>query len=259
VSGSVAWISYAPVKGLALLQPAEVELTERGVVGDRRFHVIDARGRLTNAKRLGKLVQVHADWDEAAALLTLRFPDGTEVGGEIGLGDDNVTNFYGRPVPGRLVEGPWSAALSEFVGEPLRIVQPGRAGAGIDRGRDGAVSLLSAASLAPLGEAAGVDGSVDERRFRMLFGLDGVAAHEEDGWIGREVRLGDAVVVPRGHVGRCLITSRHPETGRPDMDTLGALRSYRGGLDTTEPLPFGVYGEVRTPGRVAVEDPVIGP
>jgi uncharacterized protein YcbX len=258
MSGTIAWISYAPVKGLALLQPSEVELTECGVADDRRFHVIDARGRLTNGKRLGALVQVAAHWDEASGRLTLRFPDGAEVSSvvEPSLGEENTTIFYGRPVRGHELVGPWSAALSEFVGEPLRLVQPDAAGAGIDRGRGGAVSLLSVASLPGLGAAAGVDGPVDERRFRMLLGVGGVAAHAEDSWIGRQVRIGEAVVVPRGHVGRCLITSRDPDTGRPDMDTLGALRSYRGDLDTTEPLPFGVFGEVVRPGRVAVGDAV---
>ena len=60
----------------------------------------------------------------------------------------------------------------------------------------------------------------------------------------------------RGHVGRCLITQRHPESGTTDVPMLDLLRSYRGGLDTTEPLAFGVYGEVLEPGRVAVGDPI---
>jgi hypothetical protein len=256
VSATVAWITYTPVKGLALVAPEAVELTERGVADDRRFHVIDARGRLTNGKRLGVLQQVRPAWDEASGVLTLTFPDGAVVSDAVRLGEDNVTIFYGRPVPGRLVVGPWNDALSQLAGEPLRLVQPSRAGAGIDRGRGGAVSLLSRASLEPLRAAAGVDGPVDERRFRMLLGVDGVEAHAEDGWIGRSVRVGEAVVVPRGHVGRCLITSRDPDTGRPDMDTLGALRRYRRDVESTEPLPFGVYGEVRVPGRVAVGDRV---
>jgi hypothetical protein len=40
------------------------------------------------------------------------------------------------------------------------------------------------------------------------------------------------------------------------MDTLKALASYRGELDTTEKLAFGVFGTVATPGRVSVGDPV---
>ena len=62
--------------------------------------------------------------------------------------------------------------------------------------------------------------------------------------------------MPRGHVGRCLITTRHPETGVIDVDTLKALATYRRHLGTTEELAFGVYGEVIEPGRVQLGDPV---
>jgi MOSC domain-containing protein YiiM len=34
------------------------------------------------------------------------------------------------------------------------------------------------------------------------------------------------------------------------------LRSFRSGRDTTEPLPFGVYGKVVRPGAVRVGDRV---
>jgi hypothetical protein len=37
---------------------------------------------------------------------------------------------------------------------------------------------------------AGENGEVDVRRFRMLVEVDGVAAHAEDEWVGRTVRIG---------------------------------------------------------------------
>ena len=47
----------------------------------------------------------------------------------------------------------------------------------------------------------------------MLFEIDGVEAHEEDRWVGTEVRVGAARVVFKGDVGRCAVTSRDPDTG----------------------------------------------
>ena len=76
----------------------------------------------------------------------------------------------------------------------------------------------------------------------------------EDEWVGRRVRVGDAEIAINGHVGRCLITSRHPESGVIDLPTLDLIRGYRGDVPTTEPLPFGVYGEVSRPGAVRVGD-----
>ena len=73
-------------------------------------------------------------------------------------------------------------------------------GAGIDRGAEAGVSCVSTAALGGLAREAGVD-SVDGRRFRMLFGIDGVEAHAEDGWLGRRVAFGDAVVRSKGSSG----------------------------------------------------------
>jgi uncharacterized protein YcbX len=114
---------------------------------------------------------------------------------------------------------------------------------------------LAEASLGAIAGVLGVD-SVDPRRFRMNFGIEGVDAHTEDGWIGRRVKVGEAVVVPQGNVGRCAITTQNPDTGKADLDTLKALAEYRRDVDTTEPLPFGVHAAVAEPGRVRVGDAV---
>jgi len=101
----------------------------------------------------------------------------------------------------------------------------------------------------------GVD-SVDGRRFRMNFGVEGVDAHEEDTWIGRRLRIGEAVVIPQGNVGRCVITTQNPDTAVSDLDTLKGLAAYRQEIETTEPLPFGVHAAVVQAGRVRVGDAV---
>src|SRR5262249_7444072 len=90
----------------------------------------------------------------------------------------------------------------------------------------------------------------------MLIEIDGVIAHEEDGWIGETVRVGGATVRWLGNVGRCLTTSRDPDTGVVDLPTLDLLRNYRGQMKTTEPLPVGLYGEVLEPGEIRVGDAV---
>jgi uncharacterized protein YcbX len=249
---SVAWLSVAPVKGLALVQRDGVELHAFGVAENRRFYLVDENGRKINGKDCGTLVTVHPRWDEASGSLTLEFPDGDVVDGSVELGEAVTTDFYGaRAVHGRLVEGPWSGALSSFARRRIRLVQTDDPGVAVDRG-PGPVTLLSVASLGALAEVVG--GPVDERRFRMLIGIDGCRPHEEDEWLGCDVRVGDAVVRPLGNVGRCAVTTQNPETGLPDLDTLRGLREYR--QDGTEKLPFGVYGSVSQPGRIKLGDPV---
>jgi uncharacterized protein YcbX len=252
---TVARISIAPVKGLALVERDEVLLDHTGVRENRRFHIVDADGRRYNQLRNGALVQIRQEYD--GDRLTLQFPDGTAAAGEIALGEEIRTDFYGRVVDGRLVDGAWSDALSEWAGRPLRLVHSAP-GAAVDRGR-GHVSLISRASLEELGRHGGRERPVDGRRFRMLFELDGCAPHEEDTWIRRDIRIGTAVVRLRGDVGRCAITTQNPDTGAPDFDTLRTIKQYRqetANEKGKKHLPFGVYGEVVEPGRVAVGDAV---
>jgi uncharacterized protein YcbX len=254
-AATVNALGITPVKGLRMVACDEIALTRDGVEEDRRFYLVDERGRMVNSKQLGMLHEVVAGYDHAARSLVLRFPDGTSAGGPIELGAPLDTRFYSRPAQARELLGGLGEALSEHVGRPLRIVE-GVDRSGIDRGRGGAVSLVSQASLAALARIAGTD-AVDARRFRMLVVVDGLdEAHEEDTWVGERVRIGAALVRVRGHVGRCNITHRDPETGIRDLDVLDLLRSYRADLDTTEPLALGVYGEVLEPGRIAVGDAV---
>ena len=96
MAARVAWITIAPVKGLALKSLEEVRLESFGVRENRRFHLIGEDGRLLNGKHLGPLVQVTADWDEATGTLALTFPDGSRVDGGVELGDPVATNFYGH-------------------------------------------------------------------------------------------------------------------------------------------------------------------
>jgi uncharacterized protein YcbX len=253
---TVSQINVAPVKGLGLVHPDGVLLERTGVGENRRFHVIDSGGRRYNQLRNGRLVQIRPEYDSAAERLTLCFPDGTLADGEIALGEEIVVDFYGRPVEGRVVVGPWEEALSAWAGRPLRLVQS-PPGAAVDRGR-GQVSLVSEESLAELARQSARD-HVDGRRFRMLFQIEGGEPHAEDEWLKRRVQIGDAVVQLRGDVGRCAITTQNPESGVPDFDTLRTIDRYRNRTTNVagkQHIPFGVYGEVLQAGAVRVGDPV---
>jgi uncharacterized protein len=250
----VVGLAVTPVKATRLRAVERVTLALDGVRENRRFYLIDDRGRMVNSKRVGELQTVVSEYSDADRRLKLRFADGRTLEGEVRLGDAVDTSFYSEAKAARLVEGSWSEALTAVAGRSLRLVEP-LDGDAVDRGADGSVSLISRASLGRLAQAA-AEPSVDVRRFRMLVEIDGVDAHAEDRWVGREVWLGAAKVEFGGHVGRCVITSRDPDTGVVDLPTLKMLGSYRLNLDTTEPLAFGIHGRVLEPGTVRIGDPV---
>jgi MOSC domain-containing protein len=256
LAAAVAWISVTPVKGLRMLPRDEVALTEDGVPGDRAFFLVDERGAMVSATRLGPLVAVVPEHDANAGTLSLLFPDGEQVAGPIAFGEREDVRFGGLNMRAQPVVGAFSAALSEHCGKPLRLFAAPPERSGVDRGRIGAATLLSIASLERLREQAGETEPIDARRFRMTFGVDGLRAHEEDEWMDRDVRVGDALLRVTGHVGRCATTTRQPETGVVDFKTLHHLKAYRGDVEATEPLPFGVHARVLQPGRVRVGDGV---
>jgi hypothetical protein len=248
---TVCRLSLTAIKATRVHDVESIALGPLGARGDRAFYIVDADGAMVNGKRLGELQTVSSDYDPEARSLYLTFADGTRVGGAVRLGPEVTTTFFSRPRRVRVLDGPWSQALSRQIGRPLRIVA---ADSAVDRGHDGAVSVVSRGSLERLAQESDDDASVDARRFRMLVEVDGVPAHEEDRWIGRELDVGPARLRMHGNVGRCVTTTRSPDSGVVDLPTLKMLAGYRLDEDSTEPLAFGIYGEVLAGGTVRLGD-----
>jgi hypothetical protein len=225
-----------------------LDLGPAGARGDRAFLVVDpADHALQLTLRTPRLLQVVPRWD--GETLALAFPDGTEVSAIPRLGAAATTaNYAGRPVRGRLVEGPFAAAISAHVGRAVALLARDERERGAD---DAPVTLMSTASLEALATALG--GAVpDARRFRMTIAIDGAAAWEEHGWGGREIAVGDALLRGIDPVPRCAVTTRDPDRGTTDAPVLKALATLRGKHD----VRFGLWCEVLAPGRVRIGDRV---
>jgi uncharacterized protein YcbX len=110
------------------------------------------------------------------------------------------------------------------------------------------VSLMNAASHAAVEGAMG--GPLEAERWRGNIWIDGLDAWAEEGWIGKRVAVGAAVLEIVEKVGRCMHTAANPRSGRRDADTLGTLKAAFGHTD------FGVYATVVQSGRVALGDRV---
>ena len=199
----VAALRTFPVKSLDGEQRSEVRVLASGLEHDRAWAVVDDEGQVVTGRRAPALKQVRAAVDETPA-----------EGPAVVLPEDR-----GSPVRGAGAD----AVLSRVVGEPVRLRAAQSAGAGFNE--VAAVHLVSrqavAAASAP---AAGGDGEacdVEDPRANVVIDLaDGQDL--ETTWVGRVVRLGDAVL-------RITKTPKHC---------------------------LGVYAEVVRPGRVAVDDEV---
>jgi uncharacterized protein YcbX len=251
---TVARINVTPIKGTALQHVDEVTFGDAGIAGNRRFHLIDERGRLVSGSVFGPLVQVEVEHDRAAGTLTCRFPDGSVVGGaDDALGEARETDFYGRPVPGHHVDGPFDAAFSSFVGQPVFLVRTDRDGDGPDVFP---LTVISTASVAELGRRGRFAGTLDPLRFRINLELDGCEPFQEDTWDGARVRVGEAVLRIAGQIPRCVVTTQDPHTGLHDWNTLKQIAAFRPLMADRAGIPFGVYATVESQGDAVVGDEV---
>ena len=247
---TVARFNVTPVKSTSLQHPDLIELGLNGVAADRRFLFIGIYGHRISGGAKAALLGIRSTFDADDDRLTLELSDGTRVEGDAAPAGDGIrVALFDRQVDARQVPGPFDMAVSRVLGRDVMLVRVERTERG---GGVRPVSIVSTASVEELGRRAERE-TPDPRRFRMLVELDGCAPHEEDGWTGLRLLMGDAVVRVGDGVPRCVLTTLHPDTGEPDFPTLDVLATYR---RREGELLFGVYADVEEPGRVSVGDAI---
>lgn len=245
VVGSVLQLWRFPVKSMRGERLEQAEITPGGITGDRAWALIDvATGQPASAKKVNDfpgLMDFEARFvepprhgaDVSAVLITL--PDGSRAGSEGGEAD---------------------RALSAWFKRELRLVRNTTEGAYLDAFP---VSLLTTSTLYRFEELT--PGSrFDPRRFRMNLILDtGAPGFIENGWIGRQVGIGDAAWLDVEQAdSRCVMTTLAQDDLPEDRDIMRTMTEHnripaRGG----RPAPCaGVYASVATPGVIAVGDRV---
>jgi uncharacterized protein YcbX len=244
---SVAALTIAPVKALAAVRRHEVVLEPGGVAEDRRLLLLGQDGSVVTQRRHASLTSVVPDLDLARGSIRVAFPDGTVATSELQpTGELLHATLFGKPRSGRLVAGEVSHALSEYVGESVRLVLADTVGVGWD---EGPVSLVATSSITAVGAPA-ADGASPADRFRMLVEVEGVLAYEEGSWVGRDLRVGQATVRVSHRLGRCVVIDHSPVTGVTDWPGVRTIAAVRGPRTVT----LGVIAQVREPGCVRVGD-----
>ena len=217
-----------PVKSLVGEALERVEVDARGLRGDRLWCVRDPDGKLGSGKSsrrfraMDGLLSLRARYDGDVPVIDL--PDGRAVRGD----DAGVHD-----------------ALSALVGRPVTLSHE----AEVSHFDDGPVHLVTAASLAALGDALGEP--VEVRRFRPNLVVDtgGAPGYEEDTWLGRRVAVGEVVLGIEAFMPRCVMVTM-PQVG------LAAEPRLLHTVTAANDGHLGVLAEVLVPGSVAVGDDV---
>ncbi|MEV4833701.1 MOSC domain-containing protein [Nonomuraea sp. NPDC049486] len=248
----VKTIRRYPVKSLLGEDVSGVRVTERGLDGDRVRAVLDvATGKIASAKnpRL---------WRGLLALHGSAVP-----------GDEELSELLGREV--RVVDVPPAGAELER-SVPEEVLGKGvEADVAFTVSQVGGIAppgtffdfapvhLMTTSTLAAIGELS-PRGTVEAVRYRpnLVIGTD-EPGFVENGWVGRELEIGDElvlqIVIP---TPRCAVpTLAHGESPR-DPDALRTVARHNRvdipGLGS-EPCA-GVYARVLRPGAIVTGDPV---
>ena len=98
---SVVKISIAPLKGARLIHPSKVELTQTGVLENRRFLIVGEDGRHLRSESTAWTLLVTSRYDAVNDELELSFPDGTSVRGSAAPTSETVVTDI-EPGPKRV-------------------------------------------------------------------------------------------------------------------------------------------------------------
>lgn len=240
-------IGVSALKGGRHQPRKSILLGANGPVGDRVFAVVDRDSkRVLKTVEHPSLLTIEARWVDGVFSVEV---DGRQVAAEPEMAGEYLElDYWGRPTPMEVVEGPWAAEFSRVLGRSVVLTRSVVTG-GVVFGDP--VTISTTSSLARLSHESGTD--VDARRFRSTVTIDtgACAAHVEDSWAGRELELGGALLLVTGGIPRCAVIDSEPDTGARGTNLLKTLAGYR--LQASE-IMFGVYAEIVRAGTVSVGD-----
>lgn len=289
VVGAVAELWRFPVKSMTGEQLQEIAVTERGVVGDRAYALIDTdTGRAVSAKSAklfpdildckAKFVEPPQS-DGNAPPVQISLPDGTILRSDSAGVDRALSMYFKRNValrrsapedftvdqyhpdvegadPGGNRDTVVSQKLGSALFASLGMESPVPTGSFLDVFP---MSILTSSTLARLTQLQ-PQSRFDVRRFRMNVILKTERSGLiENGWVGHALRLGDATRLNVALLDpRCVMITLDQADLPKDTDVLRTLvRHNRVQLGELGEFPCaGVYAVVTAPGTIRVGDQV---
>jgi uncharacterized protein len=138
---------------------------------------------------------------------------------------------------------------------PIKLVGDGATPRYQDK-QAGHVTLHGRASVTAAAKAAVVS-ELSEERFRSNIALEGLRAWEEQGWIGRRLKVGEVEFRAVEPKTRCLATHANPRTGQRDVPVMQTLmKAFPADKPTLAIalLPTGGGGSIHVGDRIQLLD-----
>jgi MOSC domain-containing protein len=264
----VASLHTYPVKGCYRTDHREVVVEPWGPAGDRRWVIVDANGAMVTQRQIPDLVRIKPRaYGESLHLRADGHPD---LSIDCEPGDVVDMLVFSDPVRATPVGEAADAWLSAVLDHKVRLLwldDPTRRGVRPEWSRptdrvsladEFPLLITNMASLTWLNDALlesdSDEGPLPMTRFRPNVVAEGAAAWAEDSWLGRRMRIGDAVFrVVKGH-GRCVVTTTDQDTGARGREPLRTLGRFR---NVDQSLLFGVVLIPDTVGVITVGDDIV--
>ena len=232
-----------PVKGLsaeplaaAFLEPGKAIAWDRAfalALGDTAFDPVSPvwqpKNRFMCLLKHASIASLSCSFDEATGAMTIASARASVCA--------NALTEAGRAEIGAWLTsylGPAAKGDARFVHAPGHVFADQRAPV---------VTFINLASLAALESAAG--GARDKMRFRSNIYFEGAAAWSEFDWVGRDIRVGDAILRVVERTERCGATEVNPDTAERDAKPVKELLAGFGHPD------LGVHATVIGGGSIA--------
>jgi uncharacterized protein YcbX len=280
--GTVVELHRYPVKSMQGERLAEVNVDHDGIRGDRAWAARDeARAAIEGARKLPQLLDCTARFSQSldagaeAPVPEIELPDGAILrvdapqaavrlseltGRELTLWPrrpaDDAEHYRRAPLDTDDIEAELRAIFARLPDEPL----PDLGKLPLETMTSSTIPgtyqdcsplfLLTRTSLASL-EAAQPGSRFDARRFRPNFMIESVesSGFPENAWVGRRLRVGQAIVRVTLECPRCLMTTLAFADLPKDPKIMRALVKQNAGN-------LGVYASIEAAGSVAEGDGV---
>lgn len=264
MSSRLTGLHLYPLKSAAAISVNQVAVDEIGLVGDRRWMLVDAEGEALTQRNRPRLARVHAipTQDGGLEIVATGMPTlKLDVPGP--TAPVIRTRLWRRPAEGQLAAQGSADWFTDFLETPCRLLyvpprlaRPVAAPWGLEHDRtaftDGFPFLLiGEGSLAALNDR--LERPIPMDRFRPNLVVSDTAPFVEDEW--KRVRIGSLkfrVVKP---CPRCVVTTVDQATGvrDPEGEPLATLATFRGHEGK---VWFGMNLIHEGAGRLRLGDPV---
>jgi uncharacterized protein YcbX len=270
--GVVSELFRYPVKSMLGERLSEIEVGEKGVIGDRAWALRESNGRIATAKKWANLLDFRAAYtrppkagDSGAIKITL--PDGRELdaadpgaaevlsaalGREIALvraladehsrGEINPQTIFGDVGVEKVMPPFTEATMPDSFG--------------LHRGTffdSATIHVLTTGSIAHMRSLVGSGAQIDARRFRpnILVETDPrLGGFVEDDWLGGTLEAGAEVkIVSMEPALRCVMTTHRQSELPRDLRVLRAVAHHH-------QARLGIFASIGAPGVVHIGDPV---